>query len=81
VFPGLMVSLQDFLNSGGNSNNEVGGPFCHLGYFLSFRALMRNLLDCTTFCYPYKCSPPTMLSPTNVWQPLRVGRQHPAPPS
>jgi hypothetical protein len=39
VFPGLMVSLPGFLNSGGNSNYEVGGPFCHLGYVLSFRAL------------------------------------------
>jgi hypothetical protein len=60
VFPGLMVSLPGFLNSGGNSDNEVGGPFCHLGHFLSFTALMRNVLDSMTFSFPCRRSPPTI---------------------
>jgi hypothetical protein len=30
----LTVSPPDFLSVGGNTNHDVGSPFCHFGYFL-----------------------------------------------
>jgi hypothetical protein len=35
----LTVSLLDFLNSNGDSNHDVGSPFCHFGNFSSLKAL------------------------------------------
>jgi hypothetical protein len=33
-----MVLPPDFLNVGGDTNPDVGGPFCHSGYFFVFNS-------------------------------------------